>query len=354
MAGASGRSSVPSEQRLFSLVLALVASPEGATKRELLSSVYGYSDRFRHGQPSDALDRQFERDKEQLRALGIHIETLDSPLEPGNNHLTRYRISKERLEFPAELRFTERELVLLRLAALAWSEGSLDAESRRAAMKLEALGAGLDVQHLGVAPRLGTAEPAAAPLQRAVDEGRVVRFDYRLPGRSAPLERRVAPLRLHRVDGRWHVVGWDLEREADRVFLLSRVEGPVRVTSERFDPELRERADGIVAELLRRRDEHLARIEVRRGSAAEARLAARAVRPARSTEDDGSAARVELTLGMLDAHVLAEEIIGYGADAAVVAPAELRELVVAGLRGIAAVHGSDAGAGTTARSGGRS
>ena len=333
MADATGRSSVPSEQRVFSLVLALVASPEGVTKRELLSSVYGYSDRYRHGAPGAALDRQFERDKEQLRALGIHIETLDSPLEPGNNQLTRYRISKERLEFPAELRFTERELMLLRLAALAWSEGSLDAESRRATMKLEALGAGLDVQHLGVAPRLGTAEPAAAPLQRAIDEGRVVRFDYTLPGRDAPLERRVAPLRLHRADGRWHLISWDLDRDAGRVFLLSRIEGAVRPGPGRFDPALRERADDLVDGLLRRREELLARVEVRRGSVAEARLAARS----RGDEPGAEGGRV-LTLSMLDPHLLAEEVIGFGADAAVVAPPELRELVVSGLRGIAAAH----------------
>ena len=40
----SGR--IPGEQRLFSLLLALIATPQGATKRELLSSVYGYADRY--------------------------------------------------------------------------------------------------------------------------------------------------------------------------------------------------------------------------------------------------------------------------------------------------------------------
>ncbi len=333
------RSSVPSEQRLFSLVLALVVSPFGATKRELLSSVYGYADRYRHGQPSAALEKQFERDKEQLRSLGIRIDAFEDPQDVGNNQLIRYRISKERLQFPADLRFSERELMLLRLAALAWSEGSLSAESRRAAMKLEALGAGLDVQHLGIAPRLGTAEAAAAPLQRAIDAGRVVRFAYRLPDREAPLMRRVAPLRLHRAEGRWHLVSWDLERDAARTFLLARIEGRVQQSTEAFDPELRVRADAAVEDLERLRSDRRAVLCVRRGSIAEARLLSRSgdqgdLRPGRC----GSGDHVELEVGVLDLHVFAVELIGYGADVSVCEPAQLRELVVAGLRRIAEVH----------------
>ncbi len=335
MATAPGRSAVPSEQRVFSLVLALVASPEGSTKSALLSSVHGYADRYRVGEANVALDRQFERDKELLRALGIQIETLDSPLEPGNNQLTRYRVSKERLQFPEDLRFSERELMLLRLAALAWSEGSLSAESRRAAMKLESLGAGLDVRYLGVAPRLGTAEPAAAPLQRAIDAQQVVIFDYTMPERERALARRVAPLRLHRVDGRWHLIAWDLERNAGRVFLLSRMSGEVRLESQTVEPSLHAHTDRLIGELLERRNTLRATVQVRRGSVAEARLAPRAVAEAPRSETDGT---VELTLSMLDRHVLAAELVGYGADVTVCEPPELRRLVIARLRAVAAAH----------------
>ena len=335
----TGRSSVPSEQRVFSLVLALVVSPEGLTKRDLLSTVYGYADRFVSGEPSAALDRQFERDKDQLRALGIQIETLDSPLEPGNNQLTRYRISKERLQFPRGLRFNERELILLRLAALAWREGSLSAESRRAAMKLEALGAGLDLRALGVAPSLGTAEAAAGPLQRAIDEGRVARFGYTLPGRHDPLERVVAPLRLHRLDGRWHLIAWDLERDAPRVFLLSRIGGTIRTGAERFEAGLRDRADAALQELEALHESRRAVLRARRGTVAEARLAARADRCERIP---GPADEVELELGVTDWHILADELVGYGAEVAVVSPAELRELVIAGLAEVIENHSGGA------------
>lgn len=347
MARSAGRSSVPSERRIFSLVLALVASAEGSTKSTLLSSVYGYSDRYVPNDANASLERQFERDKEQLRSLGIHIETLDSPLEPGNNQLTRYRVAKERLQFPSDLRFSERELMLLRLAALAWSEGSLSAEARRALMKLESLGAGLDVQYLGIAPKLGSAEPAAAPLQTAIDSGSIVRFAYTNPNRNEPLDRRVAPLRLHRLDGRWHLIAWDLDRDAGRVFLLSRISGTVQHEKTQFDPALRAHSEDSIAALLERREHNRARLEVKRGTSAEARLAPRAMGDARAgvtTENGvvGEPRTAMLTLGMLDPHMLATELVSYGADVTVHAPAELRNLVVRKLRAIVEVHSGGA------------
>jgi len=313
---------VAGEQRVFSLVLALVASPQGLTKRELLSTVHGYAERFRHGESDPALEKQFERDKEQLRELGIPLETIDAPFAPGDNRLIRYRISKQRLQVPGEIRFSARELVLLRLAALAWAEGSLTAESRRSAMKIEALGAGLDVQHLGIAPRLGSTDAAAAPLRRAILEGREVRFDYRLPDREAPLERRVAPLRLHRAEGRWHLLAHDLDRQNDRVFLLSRITGPVRPEQARYDTALTSRADAMVEDLERLQREQRVTVHASAGSVAEARLAGRADR----VEREGAVSRIEF--GTLDHRELAFELVGYGEQIVVCEPRALRDEVV--------------------------
>lgn len=339
----SARSRVPSEQRLFSLVLALVVSPKGATKRDLLRSVYGYSDRYEVGGENTALDRQFERDKEQLRALGIQVETRDSPLEPGNNQLTRYRISKDRLQFPADLRFDADELTLLRLAAIAWSDGSMSEGSRHAVLKLEALGSGLDVQHLGVAPKLGPIEPGAGDLQRAIDDGRVVTFAYTNPDRDTPHPRRVAPLALHRAQGRWHLMGWDLDRDAGRVFLLARISGAVRTERATIPAELRERAPDLAGALVTQLGELAAQqkavLRVRSGSVAEARLTPYSDGPG---SEGAPAGDVSVELPYLDAHVLAAQLVEFGPDVAVVSPPALRELVMSALRAIAAGHAPDA------------
>lgn len=327
-------------------MLALVASPQGLLKHDLLASVHGYSHRYNHGGDNASLDRQFERDKEHLRALGIAVETLDSPLEPGNTQLTRYRISKDQLQVPGSLRFSDEELMLLRLAALAWREGSLSSEARRAMMKLESLGAGLDVQNVGVAPRIGISEPAAPILQRAIAERRVVTFAYQLPDRDTPLERRVAPLRLHRAEGRWHLIARDVDRDADRVFLLSRIVGGVGLTRDSYDTELSANAAGVVAELLEREARQLATIDVRRGTVAEARLSPRAEHQETSVVGPGNlvgSETVRLTIGTIDyyEHALAEEIAGYGADVTVVNPDSLRHAVIDRFRAVVAAH-SDA------------
>ena len=339
MTGSSAPKRVPSEERVFSLVLALVASPQGLTKSELLSSVYGYSQRYDRGVVDASLERQFERDKAQVRELGIPVETIDSPLEPGNNQLTRYRISKERLQLPEEVRFTADELMLLKMASLAWSDGSLGAESRWASMKLTSLGVNLDVRNLGIAPRLSILEPAAPALQLAINEGRVVRFDYQLPSRPSALSRRVAPLRLHRAEGRWHLISYDLERDDTRVFLLSRIASEVVVTQDQFDLALREHIEPALAELLRLPHTQRAVVSVRKGSAAEARLEPRGdTDPARLDHGAATDNTREIALGTLDYLAFASELAGYGDEAIALEPAPLREGITATLEAIRSQH----------------
>lgn len=322
---------VPGEQRVFSLILALVAAPQGLTKRELLSSVYGYAERYGSGDPA-SLERQFERDKDTLRELGVPLEVLESPEAVGNNQLLRYRIAKDRLQLPEDIAFSADEITLLKLASLAWQEGSLSDQSRRATMKLEALGAALDPRHLGVAPRLGSPEPVAQRLHQAIQAGRTVRFGYRHPRHPEPLERRVAPLALHRADGRWHLLAWDAERDADRVFLLSRIEGQVSLEREEFDPALRDRVPEQVARLQELERQQTALIEARPGSEAESRLLPRGAR-----EHSGM-----IRFGFLDEPVLAEELASFGADVQVHAPHTLRTAVIAALIAIRDAHSAAA------------
>lgn len=332
------RSKVPSEERVFSLVLALVASTSGLTKHELLSSVYGYSDRYREDAQRASLERQFERDKEQLRELGIPVEAVDSPGEPGNNQHTRYRISKAALQVPAGLTFTDRELMMLRMAVLAWREGSLTDDARRAAMKLESLGGGRDALSIGVNAGFGTAEPSAPALLAAVEAGQLVEFDYQLPDRDTPLRRRVYPLQLHRFEGRWHLIAFDAHRAATRVFLLARISGPVSVCPPAADDPDRPSAPAALIEraVTDMHELQLATrvtVRVRTHSRADARLSRGAqVR----SEDAGS--RV-LEFGTVDLHELAAIIASYGSDAVALEPPELRARAIDLLRAVDATHG---------------
>ena len=168
VSGASrkGEPRIPVEDRLFSLVLALLATEAGLLKAEILSSVRGYAERYDDSGQNANLERQFERDKDDIRELGIPLETVESPDRPGDNQALRYRIPKGLYDLPDEVRFTPDELALLGLAAEVWREASLSADSQRALTKLRSLGIEPREPVIGYAPRLRALGHHATPPPR--------------------------------------------------------------------------------------------------------------------------------------------------------------------------------------------
>jgi len=309
---------VSAERRLFSLVLALLASREGLDKAEILSTVYGYAERYSPGGDNTSLDRQFERDKDDLRELGIPIETVDSPDAVEDNKRTRYRISKARYEVPAGLRFTPAESALLELAGHAWREGVLSEESRRALMKVRSLESGPAADITSYMPQLRVGHPAFEPLERAIRAHRVVEFDYRRPGQAEALRRRVLPLALVQFEGRWHLYGRDLHRDAQRTFLLSRIGGAVRVTRTELAPPPGDHAAAALAGLQRLEAASTVVLRVQEGSEAAFRLASRV----QSAAQDGT-----VRIGCVDEAILADELASYGPEVRVIEPESLRVAV---------------------------
>ena len=320
---------VPVEERLFSLVLALIASEHGLTKAEILSSVQGYRQRYTPGGDNASLERQFERDKDDIRELGVPLETLEPLTEPGNNQLLRYRIPKGAYDLPAEVTFTPEETTLLNLAAEVWREGSLSGESHRALLKLRSLGVEAEDPTIGYAPRIRVREPAFEPLQRAIDRHLVVRFPYLNPGRQAPIQRTVEPFALVKHEGRWHLASRDVDRDAPRTFLLSRITGPVTTARVSFTPPDGDAAARALEELERVYRGGRARVRIRPGSDAETRLTRRGAR---------ELAPGSFELHYSDAELLADELASYGPEVVVDEPASLRDAVVARLRTVLAAH----------------
>ena len=196
---------VPVEERLFSLVLALLATDAGLTKNEILSTVQGYSQKYSHSGDNSNLERQFERDKDDIRDLGVPLETVESPGQAGNNQNLRYRIPRGAYELPADVRFSPEETTLLNLAAMVWREGSFSNESQRAILKLRSQGVSTAEPVLGYTPRMRVRDAAFDPLSSALEKHLVVTFSYLKPGEAEPRVRTVAPLALIQHQGRWHL-----------------------------------------------------------------------------------------------------------------------------------------------------
>jgi proteasome accessory factor B len=212
-----------------------------------------------------------------------------------------------------------------------WQHAALSGPAAQAIRKLESFGVDVDREALSVIePRVDAAEPAFAPLWRAVQERRRVSFAYSRSG-GEPLDRTLEPWGLVSWHGRWYVVGHDLDRDDTRVFRLSRVHGDVRPQGADTAFAVPDDADvtASVRMLARPAPAQTARLRVRGGRAAPLRRRARTV-----AEGDGwSTVEVEFD----DVEQLAASVSGFGSSVVVEGPRELRDAVVRRLQGAAEV-----------------
>lgn len=319
----------PPEERLVNLVVALVATEQGVTKDTILSSVAGYREQREAGASKDALEKMFERDKENLRRLGVPIETIGDWADPDDLREARYRVPMAEYALPDDISFTPAELALLNLAGGVWSESSLSADARSGLRKIRALGIAVDEPIIGYSPRISLRDPAFPGLQQAIELSRVVTFGYLKPGEDAPRTRRVQPLALVEYEGRWHVYGIDLDAGAERTFLLTRIVHDVTITRDEFDVALREGAgERALAGLEELASRSRALLEVDPGTEAALRLSRRA-----TAADQG------IHVPFVDIHVFADELASYGPEVRVVEPADLRDQVIARLESVRRAHG---------------
>ncbi|WP_066519023.1 helix-turn-helix transcriptional regulator [Curtobacterium ammoniigenes] len=324
---------IPAEERLFSLVLALLSTESGLTKTDILANVQGYRQRWSRSGDNASLERQFERDKDDIRELGIPLETIETPGSSGNNQTLRYRIPKGEYNLPDDIRFTPDDSALLSLAAMAWREGSLSAESRRALLKVRSIGADPDADDDAIAayaPRLRARDAAFEPLRDALDRSGAVRFAYITPGHDEPRDRFVAPLALIQHAGRWMLSALEFSTGQTKNYLLSRIVGPVRMVEAGKHVAPAGAAERALAELDRLWGERTVTVATTPGSDAERRLGRRRGTAVRS---DGA-----LVVHYVDPQILVEELASFGAELRVIEPAEIRQRLVSRFRRLAADH----------------
>ncbi|GAA3569805.1 WYL domain-containing protein [Amycolatopsis ultiminotia] len=206
-------------ERLVNLVLALLSTRQYLTAERIRGIVPGYAD----AASDDAFFRTFERDKTELRELGIPLETgRNSAFDP----VEGYRIARRDYEL-GEIDLAPDEAAAVGLAVRLWDSPELTGQAQGALVKLRAAGVEVDDQAPTVIEPRVRAEPAFGPMLAAVQSGQAVRFEYR---RSGSPERRIRTLEPWGVvswRARWYVVGHDRDRDASRCFRLSRVTGRV-------------------------------------------------------------------------------------------------------------------------------
>ncbi len=314
-------------ERLVNLVICLLSTRRFLTAAQIAATVPGYEHDPEDPKDHDAFQRKFERDKAELRELGVPLETgTDSAFDTEHG----YRIAHREYALP-DIPLEPDEAAAVGIAARLWQHAGLAAAASSGLAKLRAAGIEVDPQAtLGVEPVV-TVDPAFGPLTAAARARRAVTFSYRVPERDEPAVRRVQPWGVVCWQGRWYVVGHDRDREATRCFRLSRIVGGVRATGAEgaFVPPDNEdlishvaRFNGPVS-----RDRR-ATVTVRPGRAAGLRrMAAQSV-----PGPDGDC----LTIAYSDVDWLAARLVGYGADVRADGPPELREAVIQQLKEVVA------------------
>ena len=302
----------------------LLSTRQFLTAERIRDAVPGYEPADGDPKADEAFKRMFERDKAELRDLGV-------PLETGRNSVfdadDGYRITRRKYELPA-IEFDPAEAAAIGLAARLWQSATLGTPARNALIKLRAGGTDVEAASGNAAlPHVDASEPALPAFLDAARHARGVRFDYLKSGSGTPERRSVEPWGVLSWRRRWYVVGYDRDRADVRSFRLSRVQGEVRAAGKRtFERPQNVDLLGYVAG--RSPDD---------GRVAHVRVTGQGgqLRRYASNEADGL-----LTITFTDLNWLARAVASAGASARVLDPPDLADAVRARLNAVAGVVAS--------------
>jgi proteasome accessory factor BC len=214
--------------RQLSLISYLMAERRPVTALEIRRDVEGYS-----GMNEDAFARRFYADRSELESLRIKL-VVDRPAD-GAAEQENYSLRPEHFHLPA-IEFSDEEHAALHTALQLLDGKFAYAEPLRLALQQITWGrpSPLDAPEqrmvaLGITASAGGHELSArlAKIETAIFRNKTITFDYYTMERGEVGSRRVDPYHLLFQGGEFYLLGHSHERDAIRVFRLSRIKGKV-------------------------------------------------------------------------------------------------------------------------------
>lgn len=212
-------SQTPTNLRVLTLFLELLASSKGRSKAQL-RGLPGY-----HSLGEAAFESAFMRDKNALRDAGVVLDVV------GADGSERYRVAPE--SFPSESPgLTTTDIALIDMAVAAWSP---QGAPRSASVHTKLVATSDDDSIDPGAPVLLDLEGAerVADVLAALEAGIPVSFTY--TSASGTQDRAVEPWRLVLRGRVLYLWGRDLDRDAPRLFRVSRMTGAIETIGEPGD-----------------------------------------------------------------------------------------------------------------------
>lgn len=207
-------------ERLVNLTIALLETRRPLSFVQLQQKTGYYT-----GQDHAAARRMFERDKDDLRSMGVPVTTEPIPYSDDFG----YTISRKDYELP-DPAFSREEITALALAY----EHTSSSDIGLAFAKIAARAPDPDVVMSPLSFGLRITDSLYPPdvLAAAVVDRVVVAFTYETP-QSEPSTRTVDPYALARRRSRWYLIGYDHARRGIRAFRIDRISGTITAGSER-------------------------------------------------------------------------------------------------------------------------
>ena len=305
-------------ERLVNLTIALLASKRYLTKSEIFRTVEGYE-----GAP-EAMERMFERDKDDLRSLGIVIEL--GTFDPLFEDEAGYRITPSSYQLDlGELDGTD--IALLSIAASAWTGAALERESTSALIKLASMGLDSDSEALAMlAPRVNGTNKNFALITEAIVRRSEIEFEY-LSGELAQQLRKVAPYSLRGQAGSWYLLGLDIEKGSARTFRLDRIASDVKIAKKANSYEI----PGEISDQNSDEVKEFALLHIRKNRGSQLRSLGTLV----GSNDEWD----QIRLPIMDQSWVLRSILWHRDDVIVVEPGHLRERVISALHEMRELHG---------------
>ena len=307
-------------ERLINLTIALLATKRYLTKSEIFRTVEGYEG------SAETKERMFERDKDDLRNLGISIEV--GSFDPLFNDEAGYRIRSENYQLDIG-EITSTDISLLSLAAEAWQGAAFADAAQSAILKLSSMGVPADpIDIPGLSPKLSNSSKDLEKISEAIAHSDLLVFDY-LSSELESEKRTIVPIALSNRSAFWYVSGVDQEIQEVRTFRLDRVLGVIEVEKNKGTFEFP--SDFDVNQVDVRATSRVAVIDVRKGKGQILRNLSV------SCKDLGEWDRIEIPIVSLEN--LRSLALWHGSDVFVHSPQELVDLIVDSLRKIVVAHG---------------
>ena len=295
-------------ERLINLTLALLASKRYLSKAEILRNIPGYE-----GSP-ETKERMFERDKDDLRSLGIQIDVNN--FDPLFEDEQGYLIKSDSFQF-AENEFTKEELLLLTMAANLWHDSAVEIDSQNALLKIQSLSGPVE-NDMTTTPTLRITEDwqLLVSIFTAVQNKQILEFSYR--GKK----RQVNPYGLYSSNGFWYLIAFEIN--VIKSFKLVRIEGEVDLIGEKDAFE--KPVDFNVGNFLKEESNSVSlvsKLQVRKGAALSLRN--------KFTVKDLDSEWDLMDIPYTNEQELLEMVLWHGTDLKLIEPAALRQLLVANL-----------------------